>query len=148
MEKNVFSFRRPTYVQQVRLTAMQVIRRNNSIKQIRNLKNMLFAKRDEFYTARYFNKSHQHSLKLRFTQALAFLFHLDPLWDHRTLDFILLEANQTNVKFICELIVADIMDPERIFAIIKSVRECILHNDQSKVHVKRLIFFSIFPITD
>lgn len=100
---------------------MQFIWRNNSKKLIRDLLNMLLAKAEEFYKVRYFNKSHHHSLKLRYTQAIAFLFRLAPVWDERTLNFILHEANQTNVKYICELIVADSMDPKLLFPIIEKV---------------------------
>lgn len=82
----------------------------------------MLAKSDEFYKVRYFNKSHHHSLKLRYTQAIAFLFRLDPTWDSRTLQFILHEANQTNVKYICELIVAETMDPKQLFPAIEKVR--------------------------
>lgn len=128
-------FHRPTYVQQVRLAAMHFIRRNNSIKQIRDLKNTLLAKSEEFYKVRYFNKSHHHSLKLRYTQAIAFLFRLDPTWDARTLQFILHEANQTNVKYICELIVAETMDPKQLFPTIEKVIRSIKwlwHHDSMK----------------
>lgn len=85
------------------------------------MKNMILARKDEFYKVRYFNKSHYHSLKLRYTQAIAFLFHLDPTWDDRTVEFILHEANQTNVKYICELIVAETMKPDQLFPIIGKV---------------------------
>lgn len=124
-----FMFYRPTYVQQVRMVAMQFIQQNDSIKQIRDLKNIILSKNEEFYKVRYFNKSHHHSLKLRYTQALAFLFRLDPTWDDRLLQFILKEANQTNVKYICEMIVADTMKPNQLFPIIEKV----MHKISTKI---------------
>lgn len=90
-----------------------------------DLLNTLLAKNEEFYKVRYFNKSHHHSLKLRYTQAIAFLLRLNPIWDDRSLNFILHEANQTNVKYICELIVAETMDPKQLFPIIEKVEETV-----------------------
>lgn len=116
-----------TYNQKVRLTAMRAIAAKHQLEQIRNVKNLLFAKNTEIYRVRYYTNSHHHSLKLRITQALAFLFRLDPQWDDRMLDIILEEANQTNVTHINELILAETVDPSKMLKMIENVSNLLLH---------------------
>lgn len=110
-----------TYNQKVRLSAMRAIAAKQQTEQIRNLKNLLFTKNGEIYRVRYYTNSHHHSLKLRITQALAFLFRLDPKWDDRMLKMILEEANQTNVTHMNELIIAATIDPTTILQTISNV---------------------------
>lgn len=107
----------------VRLTAMHAIADNNQLEQIRNVKNLLFKKNTEIYRVRYYTNSHHHSMKLRITQALAFLFRLDPKWDDRMLKIIREEANQTNVTHINELIIAETIESEQMLKIIEEVNE-------------------------
>lgn len=110
-----------TYNQKVRLSAMRAIAAKQQTEQIGNLKNLLFTKNGEIYRVRYYTNSHHHSLKLRITQALAFLFRLDPKWDDRMLKMILEEANQTNVTHMNELIIAATIDPTTILQTISNV---------------------------
>lgn len=100
---------------------MRAIAAKNDILQIRNLKNLLFATNSENHRVRYYTNSYHHSLKLRLTQALAFLFRLDPKWDDRMLKIILEEANQTNVTHINELIIAETIEPSQMLQIIENV---------------------------
>lgn len=102
---------------------MRAIAAKNDLEQIRSLKNHLFAKNTEIYRVRYYTNSYHHSMKLRITQALAFLFRLDPIWDDRMLKPILEEANQPNVTHINELIVAETIDRTQMFHMIRSVRQ-------------------------
>lgn len=92
-----------------------------STEQIRELKELLFSKNAELYEPRYFNKSHPHSVKLRYTQALSLLFRLDSTFDERLLTFIVDEVNQFNVRFISELIVAETIDPDYLLNLVKEV---------------------------
>ncbi|XP_031623463.1 uncharacterized protein LOC116340876 [Contarinia nasturtii] len=110
-----------TYNQKVRLTAMRAIAAKQQLEQIQNVKNLLFTKNTEIYRVRYYTNSHHHSMKLRITQALAFLFRLDPKWDGRMLDIILEEANQTNVTHINELILAETVDPLHMLTMIENI---------------------------
>lgn len=100
---------------------MRDIAAKHQIEQISNLKNLLFSKNKEIYRVRYYTNSYHHSLKLRITQALAFLFRLDPKWDERMLKIILEEANQTNVTHINELIIAETIDRLQMLQIIDNV---------------------------
>lgn len=100
---------------------MRAIAAKQQTEQIGNLKNLLFTKNGEIYRVRYYTNSHHHSLKLRITQALAFLFRLDPKWDDRMLKMILEEANQTNVTHMNELIIAATIDPTIILQTISNV---------------------------
>lgn len=100
---------------------MRAIATKHQIEQISNLKNLLFSKNKEIYRVRYYTNSYHHSLKLRITQALAFLFRLDPKWDERMLKIILEEANQTNVTHINELIIAETIDRLQMLQIIDNV---------------------------
>lgn len=100
---------------------MRAIAAKHQIEQISNLKNLLFSKNKEIYRVRYYTNSYHHSLKLRITQALAFLFRLDPKWDERMLKIILEEANQTNVTHINELIIAETIDRLQMLQIIDNV---------------------------
>lgn len=102
---------------------MRAIAAKNDMEQIRDLKNLLFAANTENHRVRYYTNSYHHSLKLRITQALAFLFRLDPAWDDRMLKIILEEANQINVTHINELIIAETIDPSQMLQIIRSVSE-------------------------
>lgn len=102
---------------------MRAIAAKNDMEQIRDLKNLLFAANTENHRVRYYTNSYHHSLKLRITQALAFLFRLDPAWDDRMLKIILEEANQINVTHINELIIAETIDPAKMLRIIRSVSE-------------------------
>lgn len=102
---------------------MRAIAAKNDMEQIRDLKNLLFAANTENHRVRYYTNSYHHSLKLRITQALAFLFRLDPAWDDRMLKIILEEANQINVTHINELIIAETIDPAQMLQIIRSVSE-------------------------
>lgn len=102
---------------------MRAIAAKNDMEQIRDLKNLLFAANTENHRVRYYTNSYHHSLKLRITQALAFLFRLDPAWDDRMLKIILEEANQINVTHINELIIAETIDPAKMLQIIRSVSE-------------------------
>lgn len=88
---------------------------------IRQLKELLFEKNPELYEPRYFNKSHPHSVKLRYTQALSLLFRLDPSFDNRLLPFIIDEVNQFNVRFISELIIAETIEPNYLLSLVKGV---------------------------
>lgn len=110
-----------TYNQKVRLSAMHAIAEKHDKNQISNLKNLLFAKNKEIYRVRYYTNSHHHSLKLRITQALAFLFRIQPKWDDRVLKIILEEANQTNVTHINEIIIATTIDSTQLLEIIENV---------------------------
>lgn len=100
---------------------MRAIAAKNDLEQIRNLKNRLFAKNTDIYRVRYYTNSFHHSTKLRITQALAFLFRLDSVWDERMLKTILEEANQPNVTHINELIIAETVDRVKLLQIIRSV---------------------------
>lgn len=73
------------------------------------------------YRIRYYTNSYHHSLKLRITQALAFLFRLDGTWDDRMLKILLEEANQTNVTHINELILAATIQTDQMLPIIEKV---------------------------
>lgn len=73
------------------------------------------------YRIRYYTNSYHHSLKLRITQALAFLFRLDRRWDDRMLKILLEEANQTNVTHINELIIAETVESDRLLQMIENV---------------------------
>lgn len=106
---------------------MRAIAKKHDLAQIQNVKNILFTKNGEIYRVRYYTNSHHHSMKLRITQALAFLFRLDPKWDARMLKIILEEANQTNVTHINELIVAETIEPSEILQIIEKVAQRISH---------------------
>lgn len=119
----MFNFSSITYNQRVRLTALRAIAEKNDVEQIRNVKDILFAKNDEIYRVRYYTNSYHHSMKLRITQAFAFLFRLDPKWDARMLKIILEEANQTNVTHINELIIAETIEPSQMLNIIENVGE-------------------------
>lgn len=110
-----------TYNQKVRITAMRAIAANLPSDEISTLKHRLFAKNKEIYRVRYYTNSHHHSMKLRITQALAFLFRLDPKWDDRMLKIILEEANQTNVTHINELIIAETIEPTQMLHMIENV---------------------------
>lgn len=100
---------------------MRAIAAKNDLEQIRNLKNRLFAKNSEIYRVRYYTNSYHHSMKMRITQALAFLFRLDPIWDERMLKTILEEANQPNVTHINELIIAETVERTQLLQMIRSV---------------------------
>lgn len=100
---------------------MRAIAAKNNLEQIQNVKDFLFRKNAEIYRVRYYTNSYHHSMKLRITQALAFLFRLDPKWDARMLEIILQEANQTNVTHINELIIAEIIEPSQMLQIIEKV---------------------------
>lgn len=110
-----------TYNQKVRLAAMRAIAAKNHTEQIVKLKDLLFVKNKEMYRVRYYTNSYHHSIKLRITQALAFLFRLDRKWDDRMLKILLEEANQTNVTHINELILAETIDPDQMLQIIENV---------------------------
>lgn len=110
---------RLTYVQRVRLVAMNYVTARKCTEEIRRLKDLLFAENKNIYSPRHFNKSYKHSRKLRLTQALALLFRLDPVWDERIVEFIFKEVNQTNVKLINELIVAYTVDKWHLFDLIE-----------------------------
>lgn len=118
--KNV-SLNRLTYNQTVRLAAMSYITTNCDKNRIRELKELLLQKNSELYEPRYFNKSYPHSIKLRYTQALAMLFRLDPKFDDRLLPFVMDEVNQFNVRYISELIIAETIDPNHLLDLIKGV---------------------------
>lgn len=100
---------------------MRAIATKHDLEQIQNVRNFLFRKNSEIYRVRYYTNSHHHSMKLRITQALAFLFRLDPKWDARMLEIILQEANQTNVTHINELIIAETIEPSQMLQIIEKV---------------------------
>lgn len=100
---------------------MRAIANKNDVEQIRNVKDLLFTKNGEIYRVRYYTNSYHHSMKLRITQALAFLFRLDPIWDARMLKIILEEANQTNVTHINELIIGHTIEPSQMLQIIEKV---------------------------
>lgn len=100
---------------------MRAIAEKNDVDQIRALKDQLFVENMEKYRLRYYTNSFHHSVKMRITQALAFLFRLDPKWDDRMLQIILREANQTNVTHINELIVAETIEPSQMLHIIENV---------------------------
>lgn len=102
---------------------MRAIAAKNDMEQIRDLKNLMFAANKENHRVRYYTNSYHHSLKLRITQALAFLFRLDPVWDDRMLKIILEEANQINVTHMNELIIAGTIDPAQMLQIIRNVSE-------------------------
>lgn len=110
-----------TYNQKVRLTAMRAVAAKNQTEQIVTLKDLLFTKNKEMYRIRYYTNSYHHSLKLRITQALAFLFRLNCKWDDRMLKILLEEANQTNVIHINELILAETIEPDQMLQIIENV---------------------------
>lgn len=100
---------------------MRAIATKHDLEQIQNVRDFLFRKNSEIYRVRYYTNSHHHSMKLRITQALAFLFRLDPKWDARMLEIILQEANQTNVTHINELIIAETIEPSQMLQIIEKV---------------------------
>lgn len=100
---------------------MRAIATKHDLEQIQNVRNFLFRKNSEIYRVRYYTNSHHHSMKLRITQALAFLFRLGPKWDARMLEIILQEANQTNVTHINELIIAETIEPSQMLQIIEKV---------------------------
>lgn len=100
---------------------MRKIARNNDIRQIKNLKNLLFTKNKETSCARYFKNTFHHSVKLRITQALAFLFRLDSEWDYRLMGLILEEVNQVNVTHINELMIAETVDYTKLIGLIEKV---------------------------
>lgn len=100
---------------------MREIARNNNIAQIENIKDILFSRNTDVYRIRYYTNSHHHSVKLRLTQALAFLYRLNPKWDDRILNLTLTEANQSNVTHLNELILATTVDPSRLIEIIEKV---------------------------
>lgn len=102
---------------------MNAIAHLQTTKDIIELKNLLFAKNNDIYRARYFNHSYQHSMKLRYIQALAFLFRLEPVWDKRLLHFLLNEANQNNVMYITEMIIAETVEPKQLIHVIENVSE-------------------------
>lgn len=108
---------------------MRFIASNKDAEQIKNLKNLLFEKNTRIYRVRYYINSYHHSLKLRLTQALAFLFRLDSEWDDRMLKTILEEANQTNVTHINELIIANIIDETQMLQMISNVSNFFLPFD-------------------
>lgn len=114
---------------------MRYIARTKNISQIKHLKDLLYLKNTEVYRIRYYTNSFHHSVKLRLTQALAFLYRLDPEWDDRILHITLTEANQSNVTHINELIFASTVDPFTLLAMIEKV------NLQPK---KRIEFFLVF----
>lgn len=111
----------PTYNQKVRLSAMREIHRNKDKKQMQAIKELLFAKNQENFSIRYYTNSQHHSFKLRLAQAFAFLFRMDPAWDERILKMTLVEANQSNVTHIHELIIGAIVDPADLIHIIENV---------------------------
>lgn len=113
----------PTYNQKVRLSAMREIHRNKDKVQIQAIKELLFAKNQENYRIRYYTNSQHHSFKLRLAQALAFMFRMDPQWDERILKMTLVEANQSNVTHIHELIIGAIVDPVDLIHIIENVND-------------------------
>lgn len=100
---------------------MREIDRNQSKSQIRAVKDILFVKNTENYRIRYYTNSQHHSFKLRLAQALAFLFRMDPEWDERILKMTLVEANQSNVTHINEMILGAIVDPIDLLHIIENV---------------------------
>lgn len=101
---------------------MRSIAAKNHLDQIRNIKDVLFARNVEIYRVRYYTNSYHHMMKLRITQALAFLFRMDPIWDDRMLKIILDEANQTNVTHINELIIGYTIEPSKMLSFIGNVR--------------------------
>lgn len=114
-------FRTSTYNQKVRLSAMRFIAAKQDPEQIENVKSLLFVKNDEIYRVRYYTNSYHHSLKLRITQAFAFLFRLNSKWDDRMLKIILEEANQPNVTHINEIIIANTINPTQLLQMIANV---------------------------
>lgn len=100
---------------------MRIIAQKNDKTQIRKIKDLLFEKNTEQHRARYYTNSHHHSIKLRLTQALAFLFRLDLEYDERILNIILKEANQTNVTHINELILGETIESHNLLEIIENV---------------------------
>lgn len=100
---------------------MNEIDRNKSRAQIKHLKDLLLAKNTEIYRIRYYTNSQHHSMKLRLTQAIGFLYRLDPEWDDRILNLTLTEANQSNVTHINELIIASIVDPIQLLKIVEAI---------------------------
>lgn len=102
---------------------MRAIAAKIDCQQIATIKDLLFDKNKEMYRIRYYTNSYHHSVKLRITQALAFLFRLDGKWDDRMLKILLEEANQTNVTHINELILAATIQPDQMLQIIEKVSE-------------------------
>lgn len=101
---------------------MRTIAHRNQLRQIRNLKDLLFNKNAEIHRLRYYTNSYHHTLKLRIAQAFAFLFKLDPRWDERMFNLILNEANQVNVTHINELIIAEISNGYELLELVEKVK--------------------------
>lgn len=101
---------------------MRTISQRNDLAQIRNLKDLLFAKNMEIYRLRYYTHSHHHTMKLRLAQAFSFLFRLDPNWDERLFKMVMDEANQVNVTHINELIIAETANAYHLLELVEKVK--------------------------
>lgn len=130
---------------------MKHIQQRNSIKLIRELKTTLFNRNTETHRPRYFNHCFQHSLKLRYMQALALMFKLDPVWDDRLITGILNENNQPNVTFINELIIAETIQTDHLLSLLSKVKFFQLFNIDFKnlpnENEKLIEFFLLFTNT-